>query len=59
VTYKDRAGLCKAGRAVELDLLPGVGHAFAARDSASTAVQWMDDRFAGKPAPSNCGAVQP
>jgi hypothetical protein len=35
--------------------MPGEGHAFAARRSASVAVQWISDRFAGRPAPSNCG----
>ncbi|TCR70257.1 alpha/beta fold hydrolase [Bosea sp. BK604] len=45
---------CRAGRAVELDWLPDVGHLFAARDSADAAVAWMADRFAGRPPPSNC-----
>jgi hypothetical protein len=35
--------------------MPGEGHAFAARRSASVAVKWISDRFAGRPAPSNCG----
>jgi hypothetical protein len=33
----------------------GVGHGFVARDSADAAVTWMMDRFAGQPAPSDCG----
>jgi acetyl esterase/lipase len=57
VTLNYRAMLCKAGRTVELDLLPGVGHAFVGRDSAAAAIQWMGDRFDGKPAPNNCGAT--
>jgi hypothetical protein len=35
--------------------LPGVSHLFAARDSADAAIAWMTQRFAGAPAPSNCG----
>jgi hypothetical protein len=35
--------------------VPGVGHGFVARDSANVAISWMMDRFAGRPAPSDCG----
>jgi hypothetical protein len=34
---------------------PGVGHGFVARDSANAAVAWLMDRFAGRPAGSDCG----
>jgi pimeloyl-ACP methyl ester carboxylesterase len=50
---------CRAGRSVELKWLPGVGHLFAARDSATAAVSWMSDRFEGLPPPNNCGAPTP
>ena len=46
---------CKAGGKVAMMWVPGVGHGFVARDSADTAVAWMMDRFAGRPAPSDCG----
>ncbi|KYH03054.1 lipase [Bradyrhizobium sp. DOA1] len=46
---------CKAGGKVVMMWVPGVGHGFVARDSADTAVAWMMDRFAGRPAPSDCG----
>lgn len=46
---------CKAGSKVAMMWVPGVGHGFVARDSADTAVAWMMDRFAGRPAPSDCG----
>ena len=49
---------CKAGSAVSMMWVPGVGHGFVARDSADAAVTWMMDRFAGKPAPSDCGSAQ-
>jgi hypothetical protein len=37
-------------------LMPGIGRAFIARDAADAAVAWMAARFAGEPAPTNCGA---
>jgi acetyl esterase/lipase len=46
---------CKAGGKVTMKWLPAVGHGFAAADSADAAVAWMMDRFAGEPAPSDCG----
>jgi pimeloyl-ACP methyl ester carboxylesterase len=48
---------CNAGGKVTMMWVPGVGHGFVARDAANTAVAWMMDRFAGKPAPSDCGRV--
>lgn len=51
--YADR--LCRSGESVVIDWLPGIGHAFAGRDSAEAAVAWMADRFDGAAAPSNCG----
>jgi len=47
--------LCRAGSPVRMQWLPGVGHAFAARDGAPAAMRWIADRFAGAPAPSDCG----
>ena len=46
---------CKAGSKVSMMWVSGVGHGFVARDSADAAVAWMMDRFAGRPAPSDCG----
>ena len=46
---------CKAGGKVTMTWLPGVGHGLVAADSANAAVTWMMDRFAGQPAPSDCG----
>jgi acetyl esterase/lipase len=56
VTEAYRARLCRNGNRVEFVLLPGVGHAFIARDVARAAVAWMAGRLAGEPAPTNCGA---
>ncbi len=46
---------CKAGGKVTMLWLPGVGHGFAGAKSADQAVAWMMDRFAGQPAPNDCG----
>lgn len=54
ITLSYMAKLCKAGSAVRLYSMPGVGHAFAGRDSAATAISWVADRFHGTAAPSNC-----
>ncbi|WP_232631047.1 alpha/beta fold hydrolase [Methylobacterium sp. Leaf118] len=56
VTQDYRARLCRAGSRVEFDLVPGVGHLSIAKDAAPAAIDWIGDRFAGEPAPSNCGA---
>ncbi len=56
VTQDYRARLCRAGSRVAFDLVPGVGHLSIARDAAPAAIDWIGDRFAGEPAPSNCGA---
>jgi acetyl esterase/lipase len=46
--------LCKQGTRIDFILLPGVTHTFAAKDSVSQALAWMDQRFRGAPAPSVC-----
>ncbi|MGE7417795.1 lipase family protein [Methylobacterium tarhaniae] len=56
VTQDYRERLCRAGSPVAFDLAPGVGHLSIARDAAPAALDWIGDRFAGEPAPSNCGA---
>jgi pimeloyl-ACP methyl ester carboxylesterase len=55
VTRAYMARQCKAGSKVTMMWVQDVGHAFVARDSANAAVGWMMDRFAGQPAPSDCG----
>jgi pimeloyl-ACP methyl ester carboxylesterase len=55
VTAAYASALCRRGSKVELDWLPGVGHAFVARNAANAAVAWIAGRFAGESAPSNCG----
>jgi acetyl esterase/lipase len=46
---------CQAGSRVTMLLMPNVGHGFAGRDAANAAVNWIGERFAGNPAPSDCG----
>jgi predicted esterase len=48
---------CKAGGKVTMMWVPGVGHGLVASDSANAAVAWMMARFAGQPAPSDCGKM--
>lgn len=54
VTRDYASKLCRAGSAVQFDALQGVGHLPAAQDSADAAIAWMDERFQGKRAPSDC-----
>ena len=54
ITERYMAALCGRGIPVAFVLMPGVIHAFAARQSATAAVAWMADRFNGAPAPSSC-----
>jgi len=54
VTKRFAKALCAKGERVTFVSLPGVSHIFAARDSAPTAIKWMNDRFKGLPAPSSC-----
>jgi pimeloyl-ACP methyl ester carboxylesterase len=58
VTEKYMNDLCRSGSKVRMMLVPGVGHGPIARDSAEAAIQWMAERFAGVPAPNNCGQKQ-
>jgi acetyl esterase/lipase len=46
--------LCNAGSKVQLLAMPNIGHGRAAQASTRAAVDWMTDRFAGSPAPSDC-----
>ncbi len=57
VTADFVAGLCRSGETVRFDSLPGVDHMRAGRASATAAIQWMRDRFEGKPAKNGCAAI--
>jgi dipeptidyl aminopeptidase/acylaminoacyl peptidase len=46
---------CAAGGKVRMLILPNSNHGFIGRNAAAAAVDWIADRFAGDPAPSDCG----
>ncbi|MFC4374271.1 lipase family protein [Nocardia halotolerans] len=48
---------CEAGVTVQYDQYDFVSHAPALMIWAARALQWLNDRFRGAPAPSNCGAI--
>jgi alpha-beta hydrolase superfamily lysophospholipase len=54
VTAVSVRNACRSGAAVKFVVLPGEGHSSSAKASVSQAVSWMQDRFAGRKAPSNC-----
>jgi predicted esterase len=56
ITEAYRARFCGNGNRVESVLMPGVGHAFIARDVAGAAAAWIAARFAGEPVRTNCRA---
>jgi acetyl esterase/lipase len=56
VTQDYMRRLCKGGSKVQMLVMPNVGHAFAGRDSAPAAVDWVTDRFVGFGAPSDCNS---
>jgi hypothetical protein len=51
----DMKRLCAAGSVVRMLKLADVSDSFAGTKSADAAVARMADRFAGRPAPSDCG----
>jgi len=54
ITAAYAGNLCVQGTAVRYLALPEEGHMRAAFSSATQAVAWMADRFAGEPAPDEC-----
>ena len=48
---------CRTGRPLRWVSLPGGDHAHSARDSATVTLDWIDARFAGTRAPSDCGRL--
>lgn len=55
VTRRFAEGVCRAGARVRFIAIRGKGHETSARDTATETLDWMDARFAGQPAPSDCG----
>jgi pimeloyl-ACP methyl ester carboxylesterase len=46
--------LCAAGETVDFRTLPGTAHLDAGQVAVPDVLQWVADRFAGKPPPSTC-----
>jgi acetyl esterase/lipase len=57
VTAEFVKGLCSRGTKVRFLQLPKVQHINAATESASAAVQWIADRFAGEAPPDDCSSL--
>ena len=55
VTRQFARDACAARKRVRWINLNGKGHETSAKDTASAALDWIGDRFAGRPAPSDCG----
>ncbi|WP_194904556.1 lipase family protein [Catenulispora rubra] len=56
LTQAERTVLCKAGSPVQYNEMAGKDHTTIVPVAAAALPQWIADRFAGKPAPSNCPA---
>jgi acetyl esterase/lipase len=48
---------CKLGKSIRFISVKGGGHATVARSEARWTLGWIDERFAGRPAPQNCKAI--
>jgi alpha-beta hydrolase superfamily lysophospholipase len=57
VTVAFAAHLCALDERVRFVELKGAGHLGAGEESAGAMVAWMEDRFAGNPAPNDCEAL--
>jgi alpha-beta hydrolase superfamily lysophospholipase len=54
VTLDYMKRLCTNGSKVRMLMMDGVSHGMAGHDSADAATAWIAERFAGRPAPSDC-----
>jgi pimeloyl-ACP methyl ester carboxylesterase len=54
-TYARR--LCRNGTQLRYITINGQGHETSAKDTAGVTLDWIDARFAGRPAPSDCGRI--
>ncbi len=57
VTHSFAKGVCRAGTRVRFISISGKGHETSARDTVTPTLDWMDARFAGEPAPNDCGRI--
>lgn len=54
VTYKFVRRMCAAGTVVRLEEFPGKTHTKLPKAAQGSAMEWIGDRFAGRPAPDTC-----
>jgi acetyl esterase/lipase len=57
VTLAYTRKLCRSGARVRYIAISGQGHETSARDTVVPTLDWVDARFAGKPARSDCGKI--
>ena len=57
VTRAHARALCRNRERVRWINIAGSGHATSAKDSAAITLDWIDNRFAGRPARSDCGKI--
>ena len=57
VTRSYARALCRNRARVRWIDIVGEGHATSAKDSAAATLTWIADRFANRPAPSDCGTI--
>jgi acetyl esterase/lipase len=57
VTQAFTRKLCRNGARVRFIAITGQGHETSARDTTAPTLDWIDARFAGKPARSDCGKI--
>jgi hypothetical protein len=49
---------CERGTPTSLQTYPGATHDTIVTDSSTDAARWIEDRFAGVPAPDDCPSVR-
>ena len=57
VTRAHARALCRTRARVRWIDIAGEGHATSAKDSAQVTLNWIDNRFAGRPATTDCGRI--
>jgi hypothetical protein len=50
---------CASGSAISMLWMGGISHQAAATTAGPSAVAWLADRFAGRPAPRTCDTLPP
>ena len=57
VTRKFVGQMCRAGQPLRFVEVAGGDHVTIAKRTTATTVSWIGDRFAGRPAPNDCGRL--